>query len=60
LVGLSGCAAYTVRHCTPARDGKGFNVGAELTAFIGTPGEHPNAAVEALLGHGSSPLTPIR
>ena len=43
-------AAYTIRHCTLASDGKHWKVGAELTAFIGTPGGNAQAALDALLG----------
>src|SRR5688500_15504487 len=43
-------AAYTIRHCTPTGDGKHYKIGAELTAFIGTPGGNAQAALDALLG----------
>lgn len=43
-------AAYTVRHCTLMPDGKHYKIGAELTAFIGTPGGNAQAALDALLG----------
>ena len=45
-------AAYTIRHCTLAADGKHYKIGAELTAFIGTPGGNAQAALDALLGRG--------
>jgi hypothetical protein len=30
---------YTVRHCTPAGDRRGYNIGAVVTAFVGPPGD---------------------
>jgi hypothetical protein len=49
---------YTVRHCTPARDGRHYNIGAALTAFIGPAGD--SLALDALLPprRTSSPIRP--
>ena len=40
-------AVYTVRRCIPAGDGRQFNIGAALTAFVGQPGN--SLALDALL-----------
>jgi hypothetical protein len=38
---------YTVRRCIPAPDGRQFNIGAALTAFVGQPAN--SLALDALL-----------
>ena len=40
-------AVYTVRRCIPAGDGRQYNIGAALTAFVGPPGD--SLALDALL-----------
>jgi PilZ domain-containing protein len=43
-------AAYTVRHCTRAADGRHYKIGAELSSLVGQTGRDPHAALNALLG----------
>jgi hypothetical protein len=50
--------AYTVRHCTPAGDGRHYNVGAAITAFIGPPGD--SLALDALLPAQTPPRKAAR
>jgi hypothetical protein len=50
--------AYTVRHCTPAGDGRHYHVGAALTAFIGPAGD--SLALDALLPPRQTSTRPVR
>jgi hypothetical protein len=48
-------AVYTVRRCIPAGDGRQFNIGAALTAFVGPPGD--SLALDALLPARATPAS---
>ena len=52
-------AVYSVRRCIPAGDGRQYNIGAALAAFVGPPGD--SLALDALLpapAGASKPATP--
>ena len=43
-------AAYTVRHCTPAADGRHYNIGAAYSGLIGRAGCDPQEVIDATGG----------
>jgi hypothetical protein len=51
-------AVYTVRRCIPAGDGRQYNIGAALTAFVGPPGD--SLALDALLPAKGTPSKPAK